>query len=483
MKKLLNITWVVLLIASISACDEFGEELRTNPNNPAAVAPATLLTNVLRNLSGPVGDPNAALYAQYLAETQYTEDSRYQTVNFNFDGFYTGPLADLEEIISLNSDEATMTFALQSGSNANQIAVARILKAYYFVMITDRWGDVPYSAALKGGTDEEGRFNPSYDSQQSIYMSLFTELEEAVAQMDGGAPVEGDFLLGGNMDWWKIFANSLRMQMALRISEADASTAQAQFSAAMAAGVIGANAENIMYPYLADANNQNPWFARFLTRTDYGLSSTVVDMLEPLGDPRLESFGDPAPLSQSIAGMPYGVDAAAAGAITNDEISFPNSTWVRGQASALPIFTYAQMLFCQAEAAQRGWIAEDAGELYNAAVTASMEQWGITDADAISTYLGGEGVAYDAANGAELIGTQKWVALFLQGFEGWNEWRRTGYPMLSPAPAALSVHGGIPLRQGYPTSERDLNSDHWSTAVAGLASGTDDLDSPVWWDK
>lgn len=467
----------VMMLLSFS-CSDFGD-INVDPNRSTSVATSTLLTGAMRSVGAVVGRENEVLYVQHMSETQYTEDSRYQTVNYDFNGWYTGPLAKLDHYIELNTNEETKLDALSGGSNANQIAAARILKAYFFHFLTDRWGPIPYSNALSGG-EEGGTFTPTYDSQKDIYYSLFDELDAAVKQMDGGAGVAGDFIFDGDMDQWARFANSLRMVMALRIADVDEAKAKAEYAAAVAGGVLSADAESIMYPYLPDAANQNIWFANFITRTDYAISSTLVDFMEPKADPRLANFADPAPNFGEIKGMPYGVSNAIAGSIPNPDISFPNSTYVRAQDAPIGVITYAQILFCQAEAANRGWTTGSAGDLYEAAIRASMVQWGVTDAAAIDAYVAHADVAWDANNGAELIGEQKWVALYLQGVEAWCEWRRTGYPALTPAPDALNNSGQIPRRQGYPTTERDLNETNYDAAVANLLGGADDHDTKLW---
>jgi hypothetical protein len=480
MKTIWNTTaymLAALMLLSIS-CSDFGD-INVDPNRSTSVATSTLLTGAMRSIGSVVGRENENLYAQFMSETQYTEDSRYQTINYNFNGWYTGPLAKLDHIIELNTNEETKLEVLGSGSNANQIAVARILKAYFFHFLTDRWGPLPYSQALSGG-EEGGTFTPSYDSQKDIYYALFDELDAAVNQIDGGAGVSGDFFFNGDMDGWKRFANSLRMVMAIRIADADGTKAQSEYAAALAGGVVSSDAESIMYPFLPEANNQNPWFANFITRTDYAISSTLVDYMKPKNDPRLENFADPAPNHGDVQGMPYGI--ANAGDIPNADVSFPHISYVRGQDAPIGVITYAQILFCQAEAAVRGWTADNAADHYEAGIRASMAQWGVTDETAINDYIGHADVAYDAAKGWEMIMTQKWVALYLQGIEAWSEWRRSGYPALTPAVDALSADGQIPRRHGYPTTERDLNEANYDAAVANLLGGADDLSTKLWWD-
>ena len=297
------------------------------------------------------------------------------------------------------------------------------------------------------------------------------------------------------MTMWKKFANSLRAIMAMRLSEVNETLAKSEFSNAVgpnAANVITSNDESVMYPYLAETNNQNPWFGAFITRTDWAISDVAVNWMRfPFGsdpadgnmefqDPRLDAYANPAPNFGFVRGMPYGIEAA--GEIPNDEISFPGSTAVRAQDAPIGVITATQMLFSLAEAAHRSWISGDAKQYYEDAIKASLEQWGVYNDTDFQALISRPEVAWKEGDAMELIGLQKWVALYLQGYEAWSEWRRTGYPDLQPPPDPLNQSGEIPRRQGYPTSERDLNSENYDKAVQMLG-GPDDLDTRLWWDK
>ena len=136
--------------------------------------------------------------------------------------------------------------------------------------------------------------------------------------------------------------------------------------------------------------------------------------------------------------MVYGVTESVAGGIPVADISYPGITFV-GINSPAVLLTYSEVMFNRAEAAQRGWVSGDAEALYDAAIEASMNQHGITDATAIDAFVNGTGVDYNAADFEQLIGEQKWVALFFQGMEAWSEWRRLGFPVLTPAPDAIQI--------------------------------------------
>jgi len=474
MKKIKLIILLPIFLITNWGCGDFGD-INVDPNKTTEVAPEVLLTSSLQSAHFVADAYFGNLYAQYLSQTTYTLASRYERVNFDFNLWYAYPLINLEEIIRLNTDEATKGKAQISGSNNNQIAVAKILQAYLFHYLTDRWGALPFTESLQG----RANFKPVYDSQEDIYRGIFEGLTEAIAMMDTGPTVKGDFLLNGNLDHWKKMANSIKMIAALRLSKVAPDLGKAAFVEAMEGGVLTSNMDNIMYPYLADADNENPFFSRFRNVSLEAISNTLLDRLVVLKDPRLYAYADPSQIDGNFTGMPYGVDNPSSDPAS---LSLPHSTNVRGQDTPLPLITYSQLLFSMAEAAHLGWIDADAEQLYYDAIQASMEQWQSFDASIYEEYIAQPTVQWNATNAPALLGEQKWIALYLQGYEAWAEWRRTGYPNLQPAPDAINQSRQIPRREGYPTSERDINFDNWKTAVDTWLDGEDGLDGRVWWD-
>lgn len=462
-------------------CDDFGST-NTDPNSPSQPQTALMFTDVFRDISDFVLTGTTSIYyVQHMSSTQYASASRYESTEFSFYSWYQGPLANLKTIIDLNTDEATKVDALAGGSNANQIAVARIMKAYFYQVLTDSWGMIPYSEALQG-TEE---ISPVYDTQQSIYMDIIKELREAAAQINTSeAGIGGDIIFGGDMSKWIAFANTLRMNAALRLSNVDPATASSEFSAAYGASG-GLITEDVKYVYLAESANQNPWYERYLTRIDYALSEEIMDHLQSKNDPRLPVYADPTEASVAAGtpeyiGMPYGVTDGEAGEIPYDAVSLIGSS-LRAQDAPGYIFTMAQVYFAEAEAAQRGWISGTASTLYYQAIQASMEQYGVYDAASFDSYIAQAGVAWNPTNAIELISEQKWLALYLCGYEAWSEWRRLGYPVLTPAPAAAAGQD-VPIRFPYSTEESELNGENYAAAVAAQG-GNITLSTPVWWDN
>ncbi|MEQ1799481.1 MAG: SusD/RagB family nutrient-binding outer membrane lipoprotein, partial [Lacibacter sp.] len=396
MKKIFSIITIVLVFVS---CNKFGDT-NVNPTLLTAASTRALLTNSLQSYSSLI-QGNAAsarlgsLYVQHLSEGPYPGPSLYNDRNLSFAAWYTGPLYNLETIIKYNNEGNSATVG--NGSKDNQIAVARILKAHYYLMMTDRWGDIPYKSALKGSD----AFSPAYDKQQDIYTDLFKELTEAVAQIkENEAGVVGDVLLNGDMAAWKRFANTQRMIMALRLSKADAAKGKTEYAAALAAGVISSNAQNISYAYVAgDPNNYNPWYNNYTVsnRNDYAISKTMTDYMEPKADPRLPIFGEVL-AGGIVKGLAYGKNAAINIPAAYSRIG----NYFRGQGSPMPIYNYAQVLFMQAEAAKNGYATGGdvaAKSFYEAAIMASFQQYGVYSAPVYAAYILDPAVAYTPVDG------------------------------------------------------------------------------------
>lgn len=481
MKKNWSISVIALtLLVFLPGCGDFGD-INVNPNNPSSPSTAGLLTGALRNvgtINAQVGPGGAnvvpALYVQQLGDVIYIEDSRYKTINFNYNGWYAGPLINLQHIIELNTDEKTKINASVFGSNVNQIAIARILKAYFFQWITDRWGDIPYSEALKGDAD----FTPAFDKQEAIYTDLFKEWKEAAAQFDDGKTVQGDILFNGNTAKWKKFANSLRLIAALRLSKVKPEMGKKEFQTALDDGVITSAADNVQYKFLSESTNENPLYTNYVVsnRKDYALSDVFVNYLKKTSDPRLPFFAAKN-VSGEYVGVPYGI-----GGMKAQELSLVGPI-LSQQNSAVNVMTYAQVLFAQAEAAALGWTNGSAKSLYESAIEASLQQWmgdSYTE-NALKNYLAQPEVAYSASAAIERIGTQRWIALFFQGTEAWSEWRRTGFPALKPAPSTLNGGTEIPRRLAYPVTENNLNKANYQAVLK--SQGPDDHYTRIWWDK
>ncbi len=463
-------------------CTDDLASLNVPTNQPSNSRTDLMMAGALRTAVGNnLQHRDPIFYVQHLAETQYTSTSTYSNEQFNYGGLYTTPLNNLKTIIDLNTNDPTNPDVLAGGSNAIQIAAAKTVWSWLFWKMTDRWGPLPYSEALQGKDNPR----PAFDDPKSIYTDLFGKLKDANTAFNGGGSLNGDIMLGGDLDSWKIWANTTRLLMALRMADVDDALAKSEFLSAMNDGVISSNSENIKYKYLNNPGNYNFWYNNryILARRDYAVSDVLVDELKDLNDPRLGAYADLALNSQTYVGMPFGLSEANAGAISNNDISFMNQGDIQNVPDLeVPLATYSTVLFAMAEAVERGWMAGNAETYYNDAIKASMEDWGVYDATDFATYIADANVAYDSANWKKSIGEQKWIALFLDGYEAWAEWRRLDYPVLTPAVAAANASGEIPVRQAYPSDASLLNKENYDAGVV-LLGGPDGLDTKLWWDK
>ena len=467
MKKILIL---IVVLATMQSCNKFGDT-NVSPTLLTKASTSALLTNSQQAMKTVMYNNRLSnLYVQHLSEGPYPGSSLYSDRNASFGSWYTGPLYDLQTIINYNNAGASTTIG--NGSKANQIAAARIMKAFYYLRMTDIWGDIPYSEALKGSA----AYSPKYDSQESIYTDLFKELTEAGAQIkESEAAVVGDVIFGGDMAAWKRFANTIRLAMSVRLSKVNPTKGKTEYAAAIAAGVITSNAQNIMYKFITgDPNNFNPWYDNYTVskRDDYAISKTMTDYMSPKSDPRLSIYAETL-AGGVIKGLPYGILATP---ITNAYSRIGNT--LRDQGSPLPIFTYAQVLSWQAEAAKLGYVTggdTEAAAKYLASIKASWEQYGVYDATKYAAYIAT--VAYTAATGQKQIVTERWVHTYLNSWDSWNDWRRTGFPVLTAAPTTVDSRG-IPFRLSYSTNEPSQNTAAYNDAIA--RQGADDNYTKMW---
>lgn len=501
-KSLLAVTTGGLLLAA-SGCKKLEDFGDTNINPLGVTSPITaaLLTNAQFAIGGQSLIIRPALYVQYIAETQYTDASIYAEPKLDFGGTYSGPLQDLQVIINKNTDPATAGAASVSGSNANQIAVAKIMKTYFIWTTTDRWGDIPYKEALQGASN----FTPTFDMQSEIYKAMIADLKSAVDGFDGGQEVKGDVMYGGNIAKWKKLGNTLRMLISLRTSKVYPNAGQlaaTEFSAAIShpAGIIETNADNFTLPYPGGPAYQHPWFATYDGRSDYALSKTIADILANMNDARRSAFGSPG------TPFPYGLKREQATTLpTNYALVLSDAN--RAVNSPVVVVSAAVSLLAKAEAIERGWIASStygsAQAAYEAAITASFAQWNVAGAAA---YIAGSAANYNTGTGGgsnigansfnsvvgadaitttklQRIALQRYLALFPDGTQAWSEWRRTGVPNLKPTAYATNEAAGkqIPRRYVYGTAEYSLNPAKVAEA-AGRITGGDVMNGRVWWD-
>jgi len=459
----------------LSSCKDELADINKNPNESESVQPDYLLSNGIKaNVDTYWGTDatmeTSLLYVQYWAKIQYPDPDRYIPASTNtqtvWNNFYSQGVSDFTKLIELGD----------TLHNPNYKAVGIIMRSWIFQVVTDLYGDVPYSQTAQ----IDKYLTPKYDAQRDIYLGLLAELKTAVGLISlTDNPIAGDLLYNGSMARWKKFANSLRLRIALRIADKEEAAAKAVFDE------IGADDNNLIVDNIDNAQliyqaspNQNPVAKNRETRNDYRISKSVVDKLNALNDPRLTIYGALPRDTNKIVGVTNGLSADSAARLGFNKTSDVGAVFTATAAPAV-LFNAAELLFIKAEAAQRGLLSGNAAALYAQAVTVAMKQYGVSD-DKITIYLAQPAVVYNVANYKQSIGEQKWLALFGEGLEGFAEWRRLDYPKLTPAYTGV-LGGKIPLRLTYPSSEQALNGANYRAAVAN--QGADQLITRLWFDK
>jgi len=452
----------------ITGCKKF-IDVNNDPNNPTTVQEALILAplelNLSTTLTGGDGD-NGGLAAmlvnhwmQNVALNQpVPNNGTYVVYNVDFDG----PWKNIY-VTSLNNLKAMNEKATANG-NYNYSAIAKILTAFCMGIATDYWGDVPFTDAFQG----IGKLQPAYDSQESIYKNIQQLLDDGIADINKNAtivPGSDDYFYAGDMDKWKRLAYTLKARYYMHLIKAPGHTAAGQADLALAALQNGmqSNSDDMMFSYPGSAGLENPYYVDFLPVSTLVLSSACVDTLVTRHDPRLSKMVAKAKGTGLYTGRPIG--SINLGDL--DNYSLPGAAYGYA-ASPVYVFNYSEALFLKAEATlyKSGFAA--AQPVYQDAIRSHMTKLSVADAD-VATYLSSRGTL-TAANALQRIMEEKKIANFLS-IENFNDWRRTGYPLLTKVPNAAS---DIPRRMLYPQIEILSNPQAVQSAR---------VTDKVWWDN
>ncbi|QDH78165.1 SusD/RagB family nutrient-binding outer membrane lipoprotein [Echinicola soli] len=479
MKKI-HITLLSCFLILVSSCVNNLDEYNVDQKNASdEVPPVTLFTNAVKELSDALMTPNVNVnnyrfYAQHWTSTQYLDEPRYNMTSRlipqnMWDRLYRNTLMDLKESKRLLSAD---NFIEEDIKN-NQMAQIGIMEVYAWSVLVNTFGDVPYTEALNPDITL-----PKYDDAQTIYNDILSRLDQSLdlISVDADGFEDGDLFYNGDMEKWVKFGNSLKLKLALVIADSDAAQAQTLAEEA-AANVFTSNDDNAAFPYMGAEPNNNPVSSnvkgQYSTREDYVAASTLVDAMNDRNDPRrIQYFSQ---VDGEFIGGRYGFENSYANFSTvSEKIADPTQEGV--------LLDFAEVSFLLAEAAERGYsVSGTAVEHYTSAVTASITYWGGSASD-VTAYLAQPSVNYITAPGGwkQVIGTQKWIALYNRGYDAWLEWRRLDAPNLQPPEVDGASALVIPLRMIYPVNEQTLNGAN--RAAAAEAIGGDSGETALFWD-
>jgi hypothetical protein len=449
-------------------------------------------------------------YAQYIANTAtyFPSDRlviRMDWVGAAFNPIYTDVVPQLQSIFEA-ADPTSAEYAL-----------ANVLWVQAFHKVTDYWGPIPYfNAGVPGNA-------VAYDPQDKIYDDFFKRLTEAVTVLKGKTSEKpyGDFdiMYAGDVNKWIKFANTLRLRLAMRISKVDPARAKTEAEAAFAAGVLTTSPDDDAYIKRSEVGQDNNGLSIMSDWNEFRMSASMESVLKGYSDPRMPIYFLPAQKTGTYEGHRNGLTSTQQTQDINkhDANSHVGPRWSSpsygGISSYLAtpqnVMATAEAYFLRAEGVLLGWnMGGTAKELYEAGITNSMKQWGITDATTITNYINSTStpiapndflnsppmtnipVKFDAGNinvQREQIALQKWLAIFPDGQEAWADYRRSRALKLYPVANSDNPDITNPTTQWirripFLESEKQNNKAEVEKAV-GLLGGPDKVTTPLWWDK
>lgn len=492
MKKLkLKIYLLLACLMASAACTDNFEEKNTSPNYPNAAQASTLLTTTIEravdriwgsniryerlNIDGPM------CWMGYLGRNIYSNEGDDYTIqpsmyNNNWKALYNDALLNAQRMVELSAPGGKTP-------HSNYEGIGLVLRSLVFSVLTDLYGPIPYSQALKG-TAQEPIYTPSYDTQEAVYAGLLADLKTANEKLQvtasGGAPIVAgaDILYGGDILKWKKFANSLRLRLANRQAAKKPVESRQIINEILndpaTYPVFTSNADNARVLHTANRPSNNEWHETMVQggRTDWNVGKTLIDKLNALGDTRVAVYAQPLS-SGAYVGIPNGLPDAVATTYLNSTSKI-GTAFLAASAPSV-IMTYSELQFILAEAVLDGDAATGSAQtFFQNGITASFAQHGATLPASYITNLG--------PVTRTTVFDQKYIALYGQGIEAWTEYRRTGLPVL-PAKDTRAVfvnNAVLPTRLPYPTSEQSLNAAEYAKGVA-LIGGTNNAQAKLWW--
>ena len=447
-------------------------DINVDPNNPSQASLSGLLSGSQVGFAFALGGEGTRMPASIVQHyaghrAQPLDYAQYRITSSATDGTWTALYNTLMDMKELENKAAA------SGSQA-YVGVSKLLQAHAFSVVTDMFGDIPFSEALQGRTN----ITPAYDKQENIYPALITMIDEGLAALSAGTEtISGDVVYGGDVAKWKKYGNSLKLRLLNHLSSRQPNAA-ANFLASNPS-LIETSVDDAKVVFGSVAANANPiyQFDVLSGRSDQAVSSTIVDKMKALSDPRVGVYFEP--VANNVLGLKGQYLGNAPG---NDEEDSKKNRYSRvGSAYAsikapVVLMSAAEVNFIKAEVYYRASDSR-AQAADQAAITQDFAALGVSSSAA--AYLANVNVAYNGT--LQRIMEQKWITMFQASYESWVDWRRTGYPALTPA-ANNTTSNVIPRNLPYPDVEINSNRANL-VAGPGIPIPYTGLSNRVWWDN
>ena len=447
-------------------------DINVDPNNPSQASLPGLLSGSQVGFAFALGGEGTRMPASIVQHyaghrAQPLDYAQYRITSSATDGTWTALYNALMDIKELENK------ATASGSQS-YVGVSKLLQAHAFSVITDMFGDIPFSEALQGRTN----ITPAYDRQENIYPALITMIDEGLAALSAGTEtISGDIVYGGDVAKWKKYGNSLKLRLLNHLSSKQPNAA-ANFLASNPS-LIETSVDDAKVAFGSVTSNANPihQFDVISGRKDQAVASTIVDKMKALSDPRVSVYFKPiAENNNGLKGQYFG------NAPGNDVGDTGESRYSRvGSAYAsikapVGLLSAAEVNFIKAEVYHRASDSR-AQAAYQAAITQDFAALGLSSS--ATAYLANANVAYNGT--LQRIMEQKWITMFQASYESWVDWRRTGFPVLTPA-ANNATSNVIPRNLPYPDVEINSNRANL-VAGPGIPIPYTGLSNRVWWDN
>lgn len=468
MKTLKIFLLAVIPLVFFACSEDLMDEINKDRNNLANVAPANMLPDAMLKTAFETTGTDIAWYATVYIEhstgtwaQSATADKRQgqndaSLFNNNWNELYDllNTLQDIRTKTSEGGEEPDNTWAR---------GIAEVLTAYNLGVLTDMWGEVPWTEACKGTEI----MKPKYDKQSFIYGEIQRLLDAAITDLSNVRPQDKnpslDYIYAGNEAKWIKAAWALKARYYIHLTGRDNNAAQNALSCISKA--FASNADNFLFAkYEASATGENPWYQFLADRSHLSAGKTLFDLMKERNDPRILAYFTP---------MAEGTDTIISGSDTLIYYPAPNgeagqtqggtySTSLiteNGATAPTPLMTYHELKFIEAEAKFRTgdntW--KDA---LQEAIQANFTFHGLTTGDANTYFTNDVEPRLTAGNELKEILTQKYIAFYEhEAIEAYNDYRRTGIPEMKN-PNNLAVNRGFVHRFPYALSETSANPDN-----------------------